>query len=316
MAPVGAPAFPGSAPLGRGGRTPRVHSSVMISSDVRRDALAQPYPPRQGDRARRRGRRSGWTPAAPRSSARLAATAVGVDGAPHRRADAHVGVAASAAHQLDHVRRPTASSTVARAQAARCHDGDLVVGALVVDRAGGTSGRTRRCEMRAVPTASKGFMAATSRKPGAATTRPRRGTCSSASLITVMSTLSVSSGMRLISSTYSSEPSWRADDQRTVDEHVGDVAVGQHASRVEVADQPGGRELGVALDELEADAQLVGHGAQQRRLAGARRALQQDVPAGGQRRDHQLQLPPPAHDVVGQAGRGGCARSSGALNRT
>src|SRR5262245_44880992 len=53
-------------------------------------------------------------------------------------------------------------------------------------------------------------MAATSRNPGAAATRPSRGTCSSASLITVMRTLSVSSGMRLISSTYNSEPSRRA----------------------------------------------------------------------------------------------------------
>ena len=55
--------------------------------------------------------------------------------------------------------------------------------------------------MRAVPTASNGFIAATRRKPGAAATRPSRGTCSSASLITVMRTLRVSSGMRLISST-------------------------------------------------------------------------------------------------------------------
>ena len=55
-------------------------------------------------------------------------------------------------------------------------------------------------EMRAVPTASKGFMAATRRKPAPARTNPRRGTCSSPSLITVMSRLSVSSGTRLISS--------------------------------------------------------------------------------------------------------------------
>mgnify|MGYP003444634593 CR=1 FL=1 len=40
-----------------------------------------------------------------------------------------------------------------------------------------------------------------------AATRPRRGTCNSRSLITVISTLSVSSGMRLISSTYNSDPS-------------------------------------------------------------------------------------------------------------
>ena len=73
-----------------------------------------------------------------------------------------------------------------------------------------------------------------------------------------MSTLSVSSGMRLISSTYSSEPSRIADDQRAVDEHVGVVAVGQHPGRVEVADQSRRGELGVALDELEPEPELVG----------------------------------------------------------
>src|SRR5215475_4542687 len=41
--------------------------------------------------------------------------------------------------------------------------------------------------MRAVPTASNGFIAATSRKPSAATMRPNRGTVSSPSLITAMS---------------------------------------------------------------------------------------------------------------------------------
>ena len=154
-----------------------------------------------------------------------------------------------------------------------------------------------------MPIASNGFIAATSRKPGAAATRPRRGTCSSPSLITVMSTLSVSSGMRLISSTYSSEPSRSADDQRAVDEHVGVVALGQHPGRVEVADEAGRGELGVALDELEADAELVGDGAQQRRLAGARRALEQDVAVGGQRGDDELDLAAAADDVGRRLGR-------------
>ena len=58
-----------------------------------------------------------------------------------------------------------------------------------------------------MPTASNGFIAATSRKPSSARTRPSRGTVSSASDITVMRTLSVSSGTRLISSTYSRPPS-------------------------------------------------------------------------------------------------------------
>ena len=51
-----------------------------------------------------------------------------------------------------------------------------------------------------MPTASNGFIAATMRKPGAATTWPRRGMWSSPSLITEIKTLSVSSGIRLISS--------------------------------------------------------------------------------------------------------------------
>ena len=55
--------------------------------------------------------------------------------------------------------------------------------------------------MRAVPTASNGFIAATSEKPGAAGTRPSRGTAISPSDITVSSTLRVSSGTRLSSST-------------------------------------------------------------------------------------------------------------------
>ena len=57
-----------------------------------------------------------------------------------------------------------------------------------------------------MPTASYGFIAATSANPCVAGTRPSRGTVISASDITVSSTLSVSSGTRLSSSTYSSPP--------------------------------------------------------------------------------------------------------------
>ena len=60
--------------------------------------------------------------------------------------------------------------------------------------------------MRAVPTASNGFIAATMRNPARPPTRPSRGTCSSPSLITVISTFSVSSGTRFSSSTYSRPP--------------------------------------------------------------------------------------------------------------
>ena len=59
---------------------------------------------------------------------------------------------------------------------------------------------------RAVPIASNGFMAATSRNPSAARTVPSLGTVISLSARTVIRTLSVSSGIRLNSSTYSSAP--------------------------------------------------------------------------------------------------------------
>jgi hypothetical protein len=57
-----------------------------------------------------------------------------------------------------------------------------------------------------VPTASYGFIAATSANPRVAATRPSRGTVISPSDITVSSTLRVSSGTRLSSSTYSRPP--------------------------------------------------------------------------------------------------------------
>ena len=53
---------------------------------------------------------------------------------------------------------------------------------------------------RAVPIASNGFMAATSRNPAAARTGPSRGTAISPSVSTVIRTLRVSSGTRLNSS--------------------------------------------------------------------------------------------------------------------
>src|SRR6266487_4194793 len=59
---------------------------------------------------------------------------------------------------------------------------------------------------RAVPIASNGFMAATSRNPSPARTAPSRGTAISSSVSTVIRTLSVSSGTRLNSSRYSSAP--------------------------------------------------------------------------------------------------------------
>ncbi len=86
-------------------------------------------------------------------------------------------------------------------------------------------------------------------------------------------------------------------DERAVDEHVGVVAVDEHPRRVEVTDEAGGRQLGVALDELEADTQLVGDGAQERRLAGARRPFDQHVPVDGERGDDELDLTAPPDET-------------------
>jgi hypothetical protein len=68
-----------------------------------------------------------------------------------------------------------------------------------------------------------------------------------------------------------------------------------------VPHETGRRELGVALDELESDPELVGDGAQQRRLARARRPLQQDVASRGQGRYDDLLLPPAPDDPSRQA---------------
>ena len=65
----------------------------------------------------------------------------------------------------------------------------------------GRSGRRSPRRSARCPTASNGFIAATSRNPGSARTRPSRGTSARPRDITVIRTLSVSSGTRLISST-------------------------------------------------------------------------------------------------------------------
>jgi hypothetical protein len=65
-----------------------------------------------------------------------------------------------------------------------------------------------------------------------------------------------------------------------------------------VADQPRGRQLGVALDELDAELDGVRDGAQQRRLAGARRAFEDDVNAGGQCGGQDLRLAAQADDPL------------------
>ena len=90
-------------------------------------------------------------------------------------------------------------------------------------------------------------------------------------------------------------------DERTIDEDVGVVAIGQHPCRVEVADQASRRQFGVALDEFEAEAELVGDSAQQRALARARRTFQQHMTVGGQRSDNQLDFALSPHDAAEHA---------------
>ncbi len=143
-----------------------------------------------------------------------------------------------------------------------------------------------------MPTASKGFIAATSRKPAAAGTVPSRGTWTSDSDITVTRTFSVSSGMRLASSTYSRAPAAHGLEQRPVDEHVRGVALREDLRGVEVAEQPGGRQLGVALDRHVPDAGGRGEVAKRGRLARAGRALEQHVRPGAERGDDELDLAP------------------------
>ena len=87
--------------------------------------------------------------------------------------------------------------------------------------------------------------------PLPASTWPSRGTCSSPSLITVMRTLSVSSGHPVELLDVEQAAGAQRRDQRAVDEDLLDVAVGEHPGRVEVADQPRRGQLGVALDEEE-----------------------------------------------------------------
>jgi hypothetical protein len=68
-----------------------------------------------------------------------------------------------------------------------------------------------------------------------------------------------------------------------------------------VPDEPRRRELGVALDELEADPELVRDGTQQRGLARARWPLEQHVAVGGQGGDDEFDLAPPPDDAASRS---------------
>ena len=67
--------------------------------------------------------------------------------------------------------------------------------------------------------------------------------------------------------------------------------------RVVVADQLCGSEVRVALDENERDVPLVGDRPEQRGLAGAGRAFEEDVTARRDGREHQAELALPADDA-------------------
>jgi len=84
--------------------------------------------------------------------------------------------------------------------------------------------------------------------------------------------------------------------QRSIDEDVGRIALGQDAGGVEMPHETRRGELGVALDELESDAETTGHRTQQRRFPGARGTLEEHVAIGREGGEHQLHLPGAADD--------------------
>ena len=251
VAPVGAPAFPGSPAPSCDGANTAPHSSVTISSAVRvapsRSRTRPDSATSAASRPTRRGSPARLPRTPPATTPRRTVSIAPRTDEPMRTS----GWVAGAAHELDDLVDPGRIEVVG-ARRPRRDDGCLVARASGSRRRAGTPGRTPRRRCGPCRSRRTGSSPPPAGSPATPRRRPRRGTWSSPSLITVMSTLSVSSGIRLISSTYSSDPSRSAGDQRAVDEHVGVVAVGQHPGRVEVADEPGRRQLGVALDELEA----------------------------------------------------------------
>jgi hypothetical protein len=79
-------------------------------------------------------------------------------------------------------------------------------------------------------------------------------------------------------------------EQRPVHEARRAVALGEHLSRVELPHQPGGRQFGVSFDEQDGAPVLPRDRAQQRRLTGAGRTLDDHVPAGRERDGEYLAL--------------------------
>ena len=257
-------AFPGGAPSGcaSGSAGPsafgrpkcRCQSSVTTSSAVRPHPSRTRMPTRQRQQRGVEGHAPASSASRPRSAGQLAGDQREVDRAAHRRSGAHVGVlpaVAGPSRPRSAARSPSDLSGIRGASRRRCVARRRDPGS---PSPGDSTGRRRprrcgRCRRR-----RRGSSPPPAGSPVRAPIRPSRGTCSSPSLITVISTFSVSSGTRLISSMYSSDAVAQRRRQGAVDEDIGGVAVGQHRGGVEGADQSGRGQLGVALDELEARA--------------------------------------------------------------
>ena len=103
--------------------------------------------------------------------------------------------------------------------------------------------------------------------------------------------------------------------ERSVDEVLVLIALAQDALGRVMADELGGREVGVPLDEHERDAPFGGDGPEHGGLARARWALEQQVPPGGHGGPQELELPgAPDHSLRRRhraGGAGGCHSTSG-----
>ena len=295
--PLGArPRVPVRIGVGVLGRLGAEHGDVQLGDDLLGcpvAAVLQPDAPRQ----RRLRRREPDVPVVGRGApeaAQLDREPGDVDRAAHRRPEADVGVVAGAADQVDDPGPPC------RVEVAGAQPDDPLLGlrGLVVhgDPAGAVVQRTRDTGR---PDGVEGVHRRHEGEPGRrgdpAQTGHRdlelrhRGEQDVEGLlrdpVQLLDVQQPAGAQRL--------------EQRAVLEDLRHVALGQDQGRVEVADQPGGRQLGVALDHDERDPPTGGDPAQQRRLPGARRSLQQHVGAAEQGRLQQLGLGRPVDDLRG-----------------
>ncbi len=142
--------------------------------------------------------------------------------------------------------------------------------------------------MRAVPTASKGFIADTSRKA-------RR--CLNPSESRHVEFTLTHHGNQHVERLFGNPVEFLDVQQRPVlqrsgkwtgNEDVRVISLAQHAGRVEVTNEARRREFGIALNKLETNVHLASDTAEQGRFAGAGRALDQNVAVGVDRGDHEL----------------------------